>query len=196
MRHLSHDEGRVDPVRFSEGYRGHAIVGPEHHSHHEEHGKLKQNGPAARDERQRSLFLPPCRQQPLDKKLIRAVAGGSKCRPANHSSPKCVRDPEARGEIEDSQFARARGSGMNGGPTSGHKMQDRPQPDQCSADVDHGLHHVGPDHSCEAAFERIDERQYSNDGNRRYLSRAQSDSYHNRYGIDAHSLGGGPSQEE
>ena len=75
-------------------------------------------------------------------------------------------------------------------------MQDRPQSHQRSADVDHGLHHVGPDHGCQAALERIDERQCSDDGNGGYLARAQRDGDHNRHGIDAHAFRGGSRQQE
>ena len=75
-------------------------------------------------------------------------------------------------------------------------MQNRHQPHQRSAHIDRGLHHVGPDHRRQAALKRIDDRQCSDDRNRRHLARPQRDRYHDRHRIHAHAFGRGPSQQK
>ena len=85
---------------------------------------------------------------------------------------------------------------MNRTPSAGNKVQNGPQADQRAADVNRSLHHVSPDHGRQPAFKCIDERQYSNNGDRGYFARSQSDRHHNRHGIDAHSLGRRPRQQK
>ena len=71
-------------------------------------------------------------------------------------------------------------------------MQNREQAHQRSANIDHGLYYVGPDHRCQPALEGINQCERGNDRNRRDLARAQGDRYHDGNGIDPDPFGGAP----
>ncbi len=77
---------------------------------------------------------------------------------------------------------------MNRAPSAGYQMQNRPESHQRPAHVNAGLHNIGPDDGCQAALERIDERQCSDDCDRRHLARSQRDCHYNRHRIDSHPL--------
>src|ERR1700692_1561688 len=100
------------------------------------------------------------------------MAGQGEESPADQSRPKRVRSPEVGSEIEDPQFARVLRHLMNGWPTARCEMQDRGQTYKRSADVDHGLHYIGPDPRRQTAFEGVDERERGDDCDGGDLARA------------------------
>jgi len=75
-------------------------------------------------------------------------------------------------------------------------MENRPQAHHRASDIDRGLHYIGPDHGGQAALERIDERQYSDDGDGGDFARSERDRHDDRHGIDAHSLGRGSREQK
>ena len=50
------------------------------------------------------------------------------------------------------------------------------------------LHHVGPDNGGHSAFERVNQGQGADDGDRYHVSRANRDAHHNRHGEDTDSF--------
>src|SRR5579872_4460233 len=111
------------------------------------------------------------------------MAGRSQESPAHESSPECVRFPEIEREIEDPQLPRSVCDAVNGSPSPRNEVKDREQTHQRSAHVNESLHHIGPDHRRQTAFERIDQRQYSYDRNGRNLPGTQRNRDYNRHGI-------------
>ncbi len=67
-------------------------------------------------------------------------------------------------------------------------MQNREHSHQRPADINHGLHDVGPDHRRQSAFKGINQRQQRNDRDGRDLSRAQRNRHDNRNGVNPHAL--------
>ena len=124
------------------------------------------------------------------------MAGGGQERPANHSRPERVRNPNAGAKVKQLQFARASRRRMNRAPSAGHEMHNGEQSHQCSADVDRGLHDIGPDYGCQSAFEGIDHRQRSDNGDRCHLAGAQRNRHHNGHCIDAHAFRRRPGQKK
>src|ERR1700728_3646146 len=196
MRHLADDERRIDSIWFSKVRGGHAIKRPQHDADNQEQRKLKENCDPAGKQGKRRLLLPARRQQALDNELIGAVARSSEGSPAENARPERVRQPEVGTEIEHLQLARAGRGGMNRCPSTGNEVQDRDQSDEGGAHINRGLNYIGPDHCRQTAFECIDERQCSDDRNRRNLARTKSNRDHNRYGVDAHALGRSARQQE
>ena len=82
------------------------------------------------------------------------------------------------------------------GHPPGTRCSDGDEADERTADIDDGLNHVGPDDCRQAAFKRIDQRQCSDDGDRRDFARAERDRYHDRNGVDAHAFRGSASQQK
>ena len=85
---------------------------------------------------------------------------------------------------------------MNRRPASGHEMQNREQTHQRSADVDHGLHHIRPDHRRQPAFEGVDQRERRDDCDGGDLARPQCDGHHDRNRVNSHSLSRGPRHQK
>ena len=75
-------------------------------------------------------------------------------------------------------------------------MQNREQAHQRSADINDGLHHVGPDHRRQSAFKGIDQRQSGDDCDGRDLSRPQRDRNHDGNGINSHAFSCGAGHQE
>ena len=55
-------------------------------------------------------------------------------------------------------------------PAARNGVQNREETNQRSADIDRGLHNVGPDHGGHAALKRIDQCQHGDDSNRRQIA--------------------------
>ena len=79
-------------------------------------------------------------------------------------------------------------------------MQDGEEPDQRSADVDEGLHHVGPNDRSHAAFEGVEQREQHDDADGHHVplevanaakQRPERDADDNRNGKDADAFCGG-----
>src|SRR4051812_29442510 len=81
-------------------------------------------------------------------------------------------------------------------PSSRNEMKDGNDADQRSANIDHRLHHVGPDDSRKASFECVDQGQQGDDGDGSYFAGPERDGDDNRDGVDAHSFRSGASQQE
>ena len=98
-------------------------------------------------------------QQALHDELVSAVAGGGEEGPADHPGPEGVGSRQREREIEDPELVHAGGEVMDGGPSAGHEVQDREHADQRAADVDGGLHDVGPDDRGQPALEGVNQRE-------------------------------------
>ena len=75
-------------------------------------------------------------------------------------------------------------------------MAQCPQADERSPDVEEHLHHVGPDDSGHSAFERVEQGERGDDGDRRNVARADGDADDDGDGEDAHALGRGARQQK
>jgi hypothetical protein len=135
-------------------------------------------------------------QQALDEELIGAVAGAGEERPADQSRPERERHRDVRGEREHLQLPGVPPCRDDGAPPAGHEVDDLVGRQQRSADVDHELDQIRPDDRRDPAFERVDERQHADDGDRPEpqvretgKARLQHRGQHERRGEDADALG-------
>src|SRR5580704_2742230 len=164
------------------------VIGKEHYSDNQEQSKLEQDGDSAREQGGHGLPLAACRQQSLHDELIGAMTGRGQESSADNPSPECIRLPEVRTEVEDAKLACTLGHAVNGGPPSENQMKNREQANDCSANVNYGLHHVGPDHRRQSALEGIDQSQCSDNCNRGNFSRSERDGHYDGNGIHAHAF--------
>jgi hypothetical protein len=100
MRQVRDDERRINPVRLAEQGRGQVVVRPQQHADREEQRKLHQHCYAACNQSRARLLLPARCQQPLHDELIGTVTRHCEKRPANHSRPECIGNPDAPAEIK------------------------------------------------------------------------------------------------
>src|ERR1043166_7861817 len=124
------------------------------------------------------------------------MAGGSQKCSANHPSPKCVRPPEVRSEIEHLQLAHTLSRCMNRIPTSGNQMQDREHSNNCSRHINDSLHNIGPNYRRQPTFKRINKSEDSNDSDRRNLASTQCNSHNNGNSINSDTFRSSTSQQE
>src|SRR5947209_5696480 len=75
-------------------------------------------------------------------------------------------------------------------------MQDSEQANQAAAHVNEGLHHVGPDHCSQSAFEGVNQGEDRDDCNRGNLASAKRDSDDDRDGVDPNALRGCAREQE
>ena len=75
-------------------------------------------------------------------------------------------------------------------------MEDGKQSHQSSADIDHGLDNVRPDHRRQAALKGVNQSECGDDCDRSDLPSAQGDGHHNGDCVHAHALRGGARKQE
>ena len=85
---------------------------------------------------------------------------------------------------------------MNVRPAAGDVMKDGRDTQQRSADIDCGLHDVGPDHRRQAAFEGVNQRQHGDDCDGRHFAGAQRDRNDNRNRVNPNAFGRGAGQQK
>src|SRR5271165_6316802 len=145
MRQFRHHEGREDRIAPREWnhWRIEIIENKQRCTHQQEQSELRQHGESAGDQGDLRLTFIASGQQTLHDELIGAVGGGGEEGPSYDAGPKRIGGVEVPGEIEDAELAGLTADALHCAPSSGQKMEDGEQADECAHDVDRELHHVG-----------------------------------------------------
>ena len=122
---------------------------------------MEQDGNSAGEQCCDRLPFAASRQESLHDELIGAMAGRSQKSSADEAGPKCVRLPEVKAEVENPQLVRAIGHAVNSGPPSGNQVKDGEQTYDRSANINYGLHNIGPDHCRQASLRRYRSKSIS-----------------------------------
>ena len=167
MRQAADDERREDFVCARHRREGmHSVIRVQHDSNPEEQRKLRQDDHAAEYEREPAVAQVPARQQALDEQLVGTMRCHRQERAADEAGPERERQARIPRPRHDLQLAGARRVRDDRRPAARDEVNKHVAGQERSADVDHELHEVGPDHGGDPAFERVDEGEHTDEHDR------------------------------
>ena len=122
------------------------------------------------------------------------MTGGREEASADQPAPETViAGEEFRGKrevkIEDLEFVRRANDLGDMRPSAGDLMKNDEEAEDRAGDVQEHLNHVGPDHSRQAAFERVKQGEANDYDDGDHLARSEDGGNDNGDGKNAHSFG-------